>query len=265
MEGGIRQTIVVKWPGHVAPGTSSDHIFAFWDFLPTAAEIAGVAPPPGIDGVSVCRHVLSGMLATKAKPAEPPPVRSLYYEFCWLKTIIPDPESDNGPFGGISNATGVRPIVYGDGWVQAVRMADWKGYRTNQVDASFKLFNLKTDIGEYHEISKAHPDVLARILAVMEGPTTRSESEHWPSANASHPQCCGNCFSPGGGGAYCTAGCLGKPPPPPPPLPPPLPPRVTLLEVNGTWVQTEAANQKGAKFLVLADMIINSHNIDRLR
>ncbi len=39
-EGGIREPSIVKWPGRVKPGTVSDQIWAFWDFLPTAAEIA---------------------------------------------------------------------------------------------------------------------------------------------------------------------------------------------------------------------------------
>ncbi|QDT42245.1 Arylsulfatase [Gimesia alba] len=51
-EGGIRVPLIVKWPGKVQAGTTTDHISAFWDFLPTACELAGIKPPQSIDGVS---------------------------------------------------------------------------------------------------------------------------------------------------------------------------------------------------------------------
>ena len=40
-EGGIRVPLIVRWPGHIKPGTVSAEPFAFWDFLPTAAALAG--------------------------------------------------------------------------------------------------------------------------------------------------------------------------------------------------------------------------------
>ncbi|QDV50352.1 arylsulfatase [Gimesia fumaroli] len=51
-EGGIRVPLIVKWPGKVQAGSTSDHISAFWDFLPTACELAGIKAPQNIDGVS---------------------------------------------------------------------------------------------------------------------------------------------------------------------------------------------------------------------
>src|SRR5262249_2555081 len=40
-EGGVRVPMIVRWPAKIKPGQVSDQIWAFWDFLPTAAEIAG--------------------------------------------------------------------------------------------------------------------------------------------------------------------------------------------------------------------------------
>src|SRR6516162_1054573 len=40
-EGGIRVPMIVRWPGKIKAGTVSDQVWAFWDFLPTAAELAG--------------------------------------------------------------------------------------------------------------------------------------------------------------------------------------------------------------------------------
>ena len=52
-DGGIRVPMIVRWPGRVAPGSQSDLPWAFWDFLPTAAELAGAATPADLDGLSV--------------------------------------------------------------------------------------------------------------------------------------------------------------------------------------------------------------------
>lgn len=41
-EGGIRIPFIVRWPGKVAKGSVNDHIFAFYDMMPTFCELAGV-------------------------------------------------------------------------------------------------------------------------------------------------------------------------------------------------------------------------------
>ena len=51
-EGGIRVPMIVRWPGKIRPGTETAHVSAFWDFLPTACELAGIDPPQDIDGIS---------------------------------------------------------------------------------------------------------------------------------------------------------------------------------------------------------------------
>ncbi|MHC4403730.1 MAG: arylsulfatase [Planctomycetota bacterium] len=51
-EGGIRVPLIARWPGTIQPKTISDHPCAFWDFLPTACELAGVNPIEGTDGIS---------------------------------------------------------------------------------------------------------------------------------------------------------------------------------------------------------------------
>jgi len=89
-EGGIRVPMIVRWPGKIKPGSVSDQVWAFWDFLPTAAEIAGVEPPRGIDGISM----LPALLGKEQGDHE-----YLYWEF------------------------------YERGFDQAVRMGDWKGVR----------------------------------------------------------------------------------------------------------------------------------------
>ena len=110
---------------------------------------------------------------------------------------------------------GALPIVYGDGWTQAVRYGDWKAYRTNQEAASIKLFNLTADIGETTDVAAHNAQVVAMIVTIMEREHTPNPM--WPSANSTHPRCCMNCFSTGGKG--CPAPCGGLPSPPALPSP----------------------------------------------
>ena len=52
-EGGIRVPLVVRWPGKTSAGTISEHLSAFWDFLPTVCDLVGADLPDGVDGVSM--------------------------------------------------------------------------------------------------------------------------------------------------------------------------------------------------------------------
>lgn len=51
-DGAFNVPAMARWPGKIEPGSVSDHIWAFWDFLPTAADLAGVEAPENIDGIS---------------------------------------------------------------------------------------------------------------------------------------------------------------------------------------------------------------------
>ncbi|MBN1844092.1 MAG: arylsulfatase [Sedimentisphaerales bacterium] len=51
-EGGIRVPLIARWPGRIEAGSTSDHVSAFWDFLPTCCDLLDRQPPPDIDGVS---------------------------------------------------------------------------------------------------------------------------------------------------------------------------------------------------------------------
>jgi arylsulfatase A-like enzyme len=57
-EGGLRVPTIARWPGRIEPGSMSDHPSAFWDFLPTACEVAGIAAPGKIDGISYLPELL---------------------------------------------------------------------------------------------------------------------------------------------------------------------------------------------------------------
>jgi arylsulfatase A-like enzyme len=139
-DGGIRVPMLVRWPGRIQPGTTSDLPCAFWDFLPTAAELAGAEPPPGIDGLSIVPNLL----------AQPGQRRHdfLYWEF-----------------------------HEGQHSKQAVRAGRWKAIR-NAPGEPLELYDLTTDLGEEHNVAAEHPDVVARIETHLK--TARTPSEHWP-------------------------------------------------------------------------------------
>ncbi|MDH4242090.1 MAG: sulfatase-like hydrolase/transferase, partial [Phycisphaerae bacterium] len=90
-EGGIRVPFIVRWPGKIRAGGTSEHICAFWDFLPTCCELIGVDAPGDIDGISILPTLLG-------KPGKQKKHKYLYWEL---------------------------------GGRQGVRMGWWKAVRTN--------------------------------------------------------------------------------------------------------------------------------------
>jgi arylsulfatase len=57
-EGGIRVPFIARWPGKIERGSTSDHISAFWDFLPTCCELIGRDAPSDVDGISILPTLL---------------------------------------------------------------------------------------------------------------------------------------------------------------------------------------------------------------
>jgi arylsulfatase A-like enzyme len=135
-EGGIRVPMIARWPGRIPAGVVSEHVWTFWDFLPTAAELAGAKVPEGIDGLSIV-PALFGRPAVLTH-------EFLYWEF------------------------------HERGSKQAVRMGDWKAIR-QRLSAPLELYHLKTDLGETNNVAKAHPEVVARIEAYLKTARTESE------------------------------------------------------------------------------------------
>jgi arylsulfatase A-like enzyme len=70
-EGGCRVPLLVSWPGRIR-GRQSEHLTALYDFLPTAAELAGVSPP-ACDGISLVPELLG-------EPASQKKHEYLYWE-----------------------------------------------------------------------------------------------------------------------------------------------------------------------------------------
>ncbi len=147
-EGGIRVPMIARWPGRIRAGAVSDFPWAFYDFMPTAAELAGAKTPKGIDGISV----VPTLLGSKAAGREQARHEFLYWEL---------PAYD-GRTGTFRKGT---PM-------QAGRMGEWKAVRPAP-DAPLELYNLKQDIGETTNVASKHPEVLRRIEEFLK--TARTE------------------------------------------------------------------------------------------
>ena len=143
-EGGIRVPMIARWPGKVAPGTVTDHISAFYDVMPTIADITGTTPPQGIDGISFAPTLLG-------QPDKQQQHEFLYWEFS------------------------------GYGGQQAVRMGPWKAVRQNMLRRNnsdplkIELYNLQDDIGETRDLAAERPEIVAKARAIMQQQHTPSE------------------------------------------------------------------------------------------
>ncbi len=133
--------MIAWWPGKVAAGTVSDHVSAFWDFLPTCAELAGVENVAGVDGLSMAPTLL-GEVERQAEH------EYLYWEF------------------------------HEQGGKQAVRWGDWKGVRLDvrrDREGPIELYDLSEDLGETNDVASQHPRVVRRIEQMMREARTESE------------------------------------------------------------------------------------------
>lgn len=144
-EGGIHVPMFVRWLGKIKAGSTSEELFAFWDMLPTMAELAGLPQDalPECDGVSMAASL-------KGHPSARNKERTLYWEF----------------YG------------YGNGFKQAVRMGKWKGVRV-EVSNPLQVFNLKEDPAETTNLAKERPDIVKKLERAMSA--ARTESPIWKS------------------------------------------------------------------------------------
>ncbi|MBT5186253.1 MAG: arylsulfatase, partial [Kordiimonadaceae bacterium] len=149
-EGGIRVPMIAKWPGNIKPGTSTDHISAIWDVLPTLGSIVGEDTPDDIDGVSFLPTLLGEENQVEHE--------ALYWEY-----------HDSRWAGS-----------------QAARLGKWKAVRLgghNDANAPIELYNLDIDRAESNDVAADNPDVIARVQAVFNSRTV-SEVEGWNFATA---------------------------------------------------------------------------------
>lgn len=140
-EGGTRVPMIAWWPGQIAAGSESDLVSAFWDIMPTLAELTGASAPAELDAISLLPTLLG-------KADSQQQHNYLYREF------------------------------HEQGGKQGVRLGKWKGVRLNvkqDKHAAVELYDLETDLGETKDVAADHPDVVRRIEQIMGESRTDSD------------------------------------------------------------------------------------------
>ena len=146
-EGGFRVPGIVTWAGHIRPGTTSNRVTGFEDWLPTLLDLAGdsAAIPKTLDGISFAPTLLG-----KEQPERP----FLYREFP------------------------------GYGGQQCVRVGDWKAVRQrlnpgpkqkNAKPGDIELYHLATDPNEVTDVAAKHPEMVKKLAAILQEQHTKSE------------------------------------------------------------------------------------------
>jgi len=139
-EGGIHVPMIARWPAQVEPGTENSHISAFWDVMPTMAEIAGISISDTLDGISFLPTLLGeGKQAVHDY---------LYWEF------------------------------HEKGGRIAARKGKWKGVRynvQNDPGGALELYDLSLDPGETDNVASDYSDVVEDLIGIMESARTDSD------------------------------------------------------------------------------------------
>ena len=139
-EGGIRVPMIASWRNQIPASSESHHPSAFWDVLPTIAEIIGVEAPQGIDGISF----LPTLLAQGEQKKHP----YLYWEF------------------------------HEKGGRQALRKDQWKlvRYDVNKKPSKpLELYDIIQDPGEKKNLASEFPDIIEELYSLMQNARTPNE------------------------------------------------------------------------------------------
>ena len=159
-EGGVREPMIVKWPGKVAPQTKSDDFVIIEDFFPSILEMAEVKDYKTLQPIDG-RSFVPLLSENNEKPSS----RNLYWNF-------PNLWGNVGP---------------GIGSTCAVRSQDWKliyYYETGEKE----LFNIAEDIGETKNIAKENPNITLELSRDMSNYLRKVDAQR-PSFKATGEAC----------------------------------------------------------------------------
>lgn len=131
-EGGIREPLIVKWPGIAKPNLKNTSLVSSVDFYPTFLKAAGVDMKAhgGIDGIDLLPQILNPKENLE---------RTLFWHY---------------------------PVYHHDVPASAIRQGDWKLIEYLD-DNSIELYNLKNDIGETTDLSKQRLKLASQMLTTL--------------------------------------------------------------------------------------------------
>ncbi|MGM0529956.1 MAG: sulfatase/phosphatase domain-containing protein, partial [Bacteroidota bacterium] len=133
-DGGIRTPFIVRWPKVIKPDQKSSHLSAFWDVLPTLADLVNVEKPDNTDGISF-------LPILKGNPDQQKKHDYLYWEF--------------PPQGG-------KQAIVKDKW-KAVKL-----HVNDEKPVIFELYNIESDPGENNNVADKHPEVVEELKALFD-------------------------------------------------------------------------------------------------
>ncbi|MCC6508686.1 MAG: arylsulfatase [Pirellulaceae bacterium] len=139
-DGGIRVPCIAWQPGHIMPGSQTDHVAYFGDWMATACELSGAKLPADRDSLSFA-PVLTGKPTTGKHDF-------LYWEF---------------HEGGFHQA--------------ALYNGRWKGIRRGSLSAPLAVYDLQNDVAEKQDVATEVPDIAHRINEYLK--TARTDSPDW--------------------------------------------------------------------------------------
>jgi len=164
-EAGVREPTIIRWPGHIRAGSIDDQPSAFWDWMPTFADLAGLAPPAASDGVSLA-PTLTGQGLQRSRGF-------VYFEYEYSGSLFP-----------VDKEVGRRKKVGQRNQMQSIRVGDFTAVRysiTNSADP-FRLYDVIRDPHEDHDLA-SDPDYAAVLAKARE----MTSQVRLPDTNAPRP------------------------------------------------------------------------------
>ncbi len=157
-EGGIREPMIVKWPGVTKPGSKTDQPVIIEDYFPTLLELAGAGNThivQELDGKSFV-PLLKGI-----DQYDEERIFIWHYPHRWKTEELPQID-----------------------FMSALRKGDWKliyDMKTQKLE----LYNLKNDIGEMKDLSETYPERVTQLAKEL-GDKLRTWGALMPQSHATN-------------------------------------------------------------------------------
>ncbi len=167
-EGGVRMPFIVRWPGTITAGQTSDAFLTALDLLPSIAKLIGAEQPSSpLDGQILTETLLARAGAPERGPflyyagEELQAIRSgrwkLHFPHEYLSVAGP-PGVDGKP----ANFAQMKPVAIEQSGIRGI--ASRHGYEVRKIEES--LFDLTADPGEATNVAAQHPDIVQRLKAL---------------------------------------------------------------------------------------------------